>query len=281
MFKRSPTRARDTNSPDGLGTIATSGPVTVTDNLPVGLVATALSGNGWTCSLTTLSCTRSDALLPSHSYPAITVMVNVAANAPASLSNSATVSGGGSISATATATDVTITQSLSNLALAPIAINFGNQAVGVSSATQTVILTNIGTSALSVTNVAASGDFSQTNNCATVAASGSCIITVTFTPTVSGSRTGVITIADNGSNSPQVVRLSGVGISGSAPTVSLSSIDLDFGSQAIDTTSAAKTVTLTNSGGTTLTVSSVTATGNFAQTNNCAVWQSPLPARSM
>ena len=49
----------------------------MTDSLPIGMVATAISGSGWTCTLGTLTCTRSDALASLASYPAITVTVNV------------------------------------------------------------------------------------------------------------------------------------------------------------------------------------------------------------
>jgi len=244
----------------------TSGTVTVTENVPTGLTLAAMAGSGWTCSSN--ACTRSDALNGGSSYPAITVNVKAAANAPASLTNSVTVSGGGSVSATAT--DVTTVQPLSTLALAPIAINFGNQAVGVSSAAQTVTVANTGTNALYVTNVAASGDFSQTNNCTTVAASGSCTITATFTPSAAGSRSGALTVTDNTSNSPQFIRLFGAGILGSVGArVSLSNIALNYNGQALSTTSAAKSITLTNNGDTALTVASITASGNFAQTNNC------------
>ncbi len=78
------------NGPD-----ATTGQVTVTDALPAGLTATAISGTGWTCSLGTLTCTRSDSLANGASYPDINLTVDVANNAPASVTNSATVSGGG------------------------------------------------------------------------------------------------------------------------------------------------------------------------------------------
>lgn len=73
----------------------TSGTVTVTDTLPSGLTATAMSGTGWSCTLGTATCTRSDALAASSSYPVITLTVNVAGNATASLTNTAVVSGGG------------------------------------------------------------------------------------------------------------------------------------------------------------------------------------------
>lgn len=73
----------------------TSGTVTVVDSLPAGLTATSIAGTGWTCTLGTLTCTRADALGATSSYPAITLTVNVAANALPFVTNSATVSGGG------------------------------------------------------------------------------------------------------------------------------------------------------------------------------------------
>ena len=79
------------------GSAPTSGTVTVTDTLPAGLTATAITGSGWSCSLATLSCTRSDALAASASYPPITVTVDVASDAPASVTNGATVAGGGEV----------------------------------------------------------------------------------------------------------------------------------------------------------------------------------------
>ena len=90
------------------GSAPTSGTVTVTDTLPAGLTATAISGSGWVCVLGTLTCTRNDVLGGGASYPAITLTVNVANNAPASVTNSVSVSGGGQIITTNdTATDPT------------------------------------------------------------------------------------------------------------------------------------------------------------------------------
>src|SRR5262249_37781116 len=78
--------------------IPTTGTVTVTDTLPTGLSASTATGNGWTCTTgATVSCTRSNALAPGNSYPPITLTVNVAANAPASVTNTATVAGGGDV----------------------------------------------------------------------------------------------------------------------------------------------------------------------------------------
>jgi uncharacterized repeat protein (TIGR01451 family) len=96
---------------NNVGAGPTVGTVTLTDTLPTGLTATAVSGTGWTCTLGTLTCTRSDVLANGSSYPAITLNVTVAGNAPATLTNTATVSGGGELNtANDTGTDVTTIQ---------------------------------------------------------------------------------------------------------------------------------------------------------------------------
>jgi len=80
------------------GAAATNGSVvTVVDTLPVGLTATAMAGAGWSCTLGTLTCTRSDVLAANASYPSITLTVDVANNAKALVTNTATVAGGGEL----------------------------------------------------------------------------------------------------------------------------------------------------------------------------------------
>jgi uncharacterized repeat protein (TIGR01451 family) len=160
------------------------------------------------------------------------------------------------------------------IAFSTIALDFGSQAVGVASSPQTVTVTNVGVNALNVTSVvpSGSGDFLATSTCATLAASATCTITVTFKPTASGVRTGVITITDSASTSPQEIQLSGFGISGTAvAVVRLSNLSLNFGAQTINTTSMPKTVTYSNIGSASVTVSNVGARGAFAVTDNCGV----------
>jgi len=93
-----------------VGTLPSSGTVTVTETPPPGLTVTALSGSGWTCTVPTLTCTRSDALAPATSYPGITVTTSVGAGVAAgTVTNMAAVSGGGDSNSTNnTATDPTI-----------------------------------------------------------------------------------------------------------------------------------------------------------------------------
>ena len=77
------------------GSGPTNGTASLVDTLPAGVTATAMSGTGWTVNMATLTATRNDVLAAGASYPALTVTVNVADNAAASLTNTATVAGGG------------------------------------------------------------------------------------------------------------------------------------------------------------------------------------------
>ena len=95
---------------------------------------------------------------------------------------------------------------------APASLSFAGTDVGSSSAAQAVTVTNSGTSAASVSGVSVTGDFSQTNNCSSVATGSSCTVNVTFKPTASGTRTGTLTVTSNANNSPATVSLTGSGI---------------------------------------------------------------------
>src|SRR6266478_4715886 len=154
------------------------------------------------------------------------------------------------------------------VSLTPSNLSFPAQQANTTSAPQTVTLTNTGTAALSITSIAITGDYSQTNNCsASLAAAASCTISVIFAPVAAGTRPGTLVITDNASGSPHNVPLTGRGLA--ATTVSLSPSSLSFGSQAVGTTSAPQPVTLTNTGTGTLNVVDIATTGDFAQTNNC------------
>jgi FG-GAP-like repeat/Abnormal spindle-like microcephaly-assoc'd, ASPM-SPD-2-Hydin len=98
----------------------------------------------------------------------------------------------------------------------PTGINFGNEKVGTKSVPVPIRLSNLGTSALSISQIAIKGtdpnDFAQTNNCgSSVPPQSKCTITVTFTPTAKGSRSANVSITDNDPSSPQTVPLSGNG----------------------------------------------------------------------
>jgi hypothetical protein len=155
------------------------------------------------------------------------------------------------------------------VSLSPASLTFASRTVGTTSAAQTSTLTNSGGTALTVTSIAASGDFAQTNNCgSSVAAGGSCTISVTFKPTATGTRTGTVTVTDSAATSPQILSLTGTGAA-AVPAVSLSPASLTFASQTVGGTSAAQAVTLSNTGGSALTITSISTAPPFAQTNNC------------
>jgi len=145
-FAQSQTGAIYTITANNVGTIATNGTVTVTDTLPSGLTATAISGSGWACTLATLTCTRSDALAVNSNYPVITLTVNVASNAAASVTNSVSVSGGGETNTgNDTATDATTIIQPPDLTIAKT--HSGSFTQGQSGASYTIMVTNSGTSA--------------------------------------------------------------------------------------------------------------------------------------
>ncbi len=133
-----------------VGLAPSFGTVSVTDTLPAGLIATAISGSGWNCSVATLVCTRTDALAPASSFPAITVTVSVAANAPANVTNSATVA---CACEAATATGNNSTSVSTPIAAAPIlaATKVANSAF-VRGQTSSYTLTVTASSAGSATN---------------------------------------------------------------------------------------------------------------------------------
>ena len=106
--------------------------------------------------------------------------------------------------------------------LSAASLSFGNQPVATSSSVQTVTLTNAGTGNLTIGSIQMTGanptEFGQTNDCPVVIApTGSCTISVTFTPLGAGARSAAVTITDNGSGSPRSVTLSGTGTVPQAP----------------------------------------------------------------
>jgi hypothetical protein len=203
---------------------------------------------------------------------------SLAANASCTLSVTFTPTASGLRSGSLTITDSAspATQSVSLtgtgvatplVSLSPPSLTFPAQKVGTSSSAQSVTLKNTGSAVLSITSITVSGDFSQTNTCgSSVAVAASCTLSVTFKPTATGTRTGAVTITDNGSPATQSVSLTGTG---TAPVVSLSPTSLTFPAQPLGTSSSAQSVTLSNTGNASLGITSIKASGDFSQTNTC------------
>src|ERR1017187_3506901 len=99
------------------------------------------------------------------------------------------------------------------LTLSPATLQFGSQAVGSVSKIQTATLTNKTTTTVTNVAIAITGDFAQTNTCTTsLAPNASCFINVSFSPTVSGMRSGALTVTSSTGN-PLTSALSGIGYS--------------------------------------------------------------------
>ena len=109
---------------------------------------------------------------------------------------------------------INLTGNTSTVTLSTSSLTFGSQNVGTSSAPQQVTVTNSGTTALTFSDVSASGDFSATNTCtkAPLQPATNCVIAVTFTPSAGIGSIGAITITDTGAGSPQVILATGTGV---------------------------------------------------------------------
>ena len=145
-------------------------------------------------------------------------------------------------------------------------LTFSNTAVGVSSAPQTITLTNCGTAPLSITNVffrtAASNDFSVAQNCtnAVINPGGTCTLLVTFHPTIAGPRSTILDIFNTSTVDPVEILVTGTGFT-PVPAVCVSANTINFGNVDAGGTSSVHSVTITNCGTAPLTISNVTVTG--------------------
>ena len=157
-------------------------------------------------------------------------------------------------------------------------LNFGSQTMGTTSSPQSVTLNNSGGGALSISSIAVGGtnanQFSSSNNCGSSLAAGqSCDIQAQFAPTTTGSKTGSIALSSNASNPAPAISLSGTGMSTGSSAVSLTPTSISFGNQTINSTSSSQTVTVKNSGTSTLNITGVSLTGAnssaFMLTNSC------------
>ena len=106
------------------------------------------------------------------------------------------------------------------------------------------------------------GDFSTgTTDCTTnILPGNSCSVSVQFTPTAAGVRQSTLQFTDDATGSPQSVVLTGIGNSG-VQALSPSQSNIDFGGQILSTTSSNNAVFMTNSSGSSVTISAVSFTG--------------------
>ncbi len=176
----------------------------------------------------------------------------------------------------------TISVAVQGTGVAPITVTpfsraLGSVALGQTSVARTFTVTNESTVPQALT-VTASEEFGETDNCGSVAASGTCTINATFTPssTASGLQTGTITVADSLGSTTVEVRGTAIAPVTVSPTAIAFSTTL-----AVGTPSAAHTVTITNKETVALTglsitpspasyaVTATTCTGSLAASSSC------------
>jgi len=164
------------------------------------------------------------------------------------------------------------TLSATQVTLSPSSLTFSNQTTGTSSAAQTITLTNTGSTELTIYSTSISSNFSQTNNCnsAPILTNGTCTINVIFSPTTTGAISGTLSFGSNVSGGSITVSLSGEGIAAPAPIITFSPSSLSFSALTSGSTSAIQAITLTNTGNAALSISQVSLTGDFSESDNCA-----------
>jgi Divergent InlB B-repeat domain/Abnormal spindle-like microcephaly-assoc'd, ASPM-SPD-2-Hydin len=162
------------------------------------------------------------------------------------------------------------------LKVLPSSLTFGAQVIGTISAPQIADITATGAVGVTFKSFSSTGYYSQTNNCpvapSLLNAKSSCQMNVTFAPPIIGPFNGTVQITDDAFGTPHVVMVSGVAV----PPVAFSPASLSFGNTAIGSTSSSQSVTLTNNQSVGLTISGITASGNYSQTNNCPPSSTPL-----
>jgi hypothetical protein len=155
----------------------------------------------------------------------------------------------------------------------PSSLVFNNQPVGTTSAVQTIKLTNLQSSAITIGSITPSTDFNETDNCGTsLGAGASCTIKVSFNPQGIYLHAGSLTIADSVGGGSQVVSLTGsvVGVS----KATLTPLNTFFGNNVVGTPSSPSTAVLKNSGTATMNISSMTLSGanyvDYASSTTCS-----------
>lgn len=195
------------------------------------------------------SCTLGATFTPSASGTR-TATLTVASNAPSNPAIS--LSGSGSA------------VPVPSIALSRGSVTFTTQTVGTTSGAQSVTLTNNGTGALTITQVATTPnpEFSSTSTCVgTVNPGASCTINVTFAPTAAGTRSGSLTVTSNAAGSPSTIALSGVSVLTASPICTVQSNSVAFPMTSVGVMSTGLSTTITNSGNAPLQITGVSIGG--------------------
>jgi hypothetical protein len=149
--------------------------------------------------------------------------------------------------------------------VSPGSLSFATTAVGATSASLVVTLSNSGNAPLSL-SAFGTGNAVFTlvgGTCAaggSVAAGASCTANLTFKPTVVGAAGATLTFSHNASPATSTVALSGTGGAAPAPVAAVTPSVLSF-SQVAGSTSSSQTVTVSNNGNAALVLGAISIAG--------------------
>jgi hypothetical protein len=155
------------------------------------------------------------------------------------------------------------------MTVTPGSLTFAAQEVGAASTAQTISVINSGAAVLTVSHIITPGDFTETDNClGTVAIGAACSVQVTFLPSATGTRTGLVTIYGNVAGGQATAGLSGVGAPAAA--IVLTPISVTYMGTNVGAASPAQNITISNTGGVTTTLQTPVVTGDFTiSANTC------------
>ncbi len=202
-----------------VGKKSTAKTVTVTNNQSSSLTISSITADLSDYSTTT-TCPLSPATLAAGKT--CTASVFFTPTAAGTRNSTLTVAGNAAVNPTVSLNGM----GLLAASTSPGTLTYGGQALGTSSTSQIVTLTNNQSAALRITSISTSlTDFAQTSSCplspSALAGGASCTVSVTFSPKAAGSRSGILTVTDNAANSPQTVSLSGTGTAATVVSIAV------------------------------------------------------------
>jgi Domain of unknown function DUF11/Cep192 domain 4 len=251
-FTQSPQGAQYKLTVSNGGAGATTGSITVTDTLPVGLTFASGSGGGFSClaSGQLVTCTNSTTPIVAGGTATIALNVNVPATVGTSLTNSATVACTCTETNTANNTsNIDIVTVVQPVTVSPTTLSFGSQGLNSPTNAQTISVQNNQNSPASFSfsltgpNPSDFRPVAMPTTCSnTLAAGASCTISYQFQPQGTGPRSVTLTFSGTPDLIQPTVSLTGTGVQ----PVTVTPITLAFGSQGLNSPTAAKTITVHN-----------------------------------
>ena len=248
-------------------------------DLPTGALTVAIGGSN-AADFTATPSAGCTLVAPLGTSCTITVVFNpkAASTTPEAATLTVTDTGTGASTVSVTLSGTAYPASL--LTITPAASDLGTVLVGATGAVTTFTVTNGGGTASGALTVTISSTeivkSSDTCSGASLAPAATCTIGLQLTPASAGAKTGTLTVTGT-DGAPGVKTLTGTGtlpagLTATPPT-------LDFGSIRVNNTSAAKTVTVTNNGGSATGALTFTKAGDFGDfpvsSNSCSAPLAP------